>query len=128
MATATLPPDLRDRVIAQSAVLRNLTFLLICFKDKYREELSQYRPLPITVAIDETNGNLHFVLRVDGEWVSSAWDIGELEEQLNDRLWGSRDVLDVESTVLLGGLENYLERIDNFAGTPCFRVVVADMF
>lgn len=124
--TATLPTKLNNAVKAKLKMVRLLSDQLAILTMQYAKELTQYRPEKIEITLDETQGVDHFVIEVGGEWVSSAYTIGELEDQLCDRLFGSHDALDVPSTVRLGGLEECLERTNNGFTPKTYRVVVAD--
>ena len=127
MNTATLPNTLKSRIILKLQRRRVLTGELAGLTNRYSRELHRYRPERIGLGIDETQGVEHFVLTLDGEWISSAYTIEELEDQLNDRLNGNTDILDCESTVRLGDMDGLLEP-DNTTFPPTYRVVVADMY
>ena len=121
-----LPERLRDAVRAELMLRAKLENNLTQLRTQYQNELGPARPEQITLAVDKTQDVLHYVLRIDDEWVSSAYSITELEDQLIDRIHGNTDMLDCMSTVRLGGLEECLERTNNGFTPKTYRVVVAD--
>lgn len=126
MYTDTLPTTLQLRTVIKLSRVKELADQLAVLTWQYVKELTQYRPERIELTIDETQGVDHFVLEINGEWVSSAYTIGELEDQLCDRLYGIHDALDIPTTVRLGGLEECLEVTNDNSVPKTFRVVVAD--